>query len=259
MPQLTHFLALPLVNPSSKQQLIQSLAHLHSTISSHREADTLTKALRPLHTLHFTLAVMSLSQVQLSSAVALLQELKPSELLKRNNLKIELVGMKPLQSRTTTSVLYAYPFEDGEVRSFAEDVLKIFREKGFVDPVGQEEAKEERRKLEGGGESEPDGKAGGGSAVGAKPQRKSKRKSKDLLLHATLLNTIYAKSNRGKGRKGPLKFDATPFVEKFGDQVWAKDVLLDKLVICEMGAKEDESGVVRYKEVGALQLFPDQK
>lgn len=89
-----------------------------------------------------------------------------------------------------------------------------------------------------------------------------------LTLHATVVNTVYVKRNRrneGQKRMGKITFDATELMNVFnrlggltaktlneGDRaisagddsakdmdpfIWASDLLIDKVRICEMGAK----------------------
>lgn len=71
-----------------------------------------------------------------------------------------------------------------------------------------------------------------------------------LILHATLLNTIYI---RGRGRKSrPLTIDARPLLARFRDTVWMENVQVEKLCLYKMGAKDvldedgNKTGVVRY-------------
>ena len=67
---------------------------------------------------------------------------------------------------------------------------------------------------------------------------------KALLLHATVLNTIYAKKG-GKGKKKskiPLKIDATELIEKYKDFEWVRDMRIDRIAICKMGAKLIKEG-----------------
>ncbi|KAL2256608.1 hypothetical protein VTK26DRAFT_1416 [Humicola hyalothermophila] len=88
-----------------------------------------------------------------------------------------------------------------------------------------------------------------------------------LLLHATVVNTVYVKGDRGKGRgqggeggggrgraragdrrgggRGGggkrwerLVFDAREVLERYEDQVWMEDVPLESVAICKMGAKK---------------------
>lgn len=84
---------------------------------------------------------------------------------------------------------------------------------------------------------------------------------REMLLHATVVNTVYAKEAKsGKQRwgKGSRKFDATELVEKYKDWEWVKDLKIEKLVMCEMGAKDVVEGkkVVDqvYTEVASVPL-----
>ncbi|KAL2117120.1 hypothetical protein VTJ04DRAFT_9288 [Mycothermus thermophilus] len=81
-----------------------------------------------------------------------------------------------------------------------------------------------------------------------------------LLLHATLVNTIYVRNsnsknnnrggNRGRGRGGGrggggggrggdrLTLDARGILDRYEDHVWIEDLEVDKVAICKMGAKK---------------------
>ncbi|GAB1312957.1 A-kinase anchor protein 7-like phosphoesterase domain-containing protein [Madurella fahalii] len=79
-----------------------------------------------------------------------------------------------------------------------------------------------------------------------------------LLLHATVVNTVYSKQKPGEGGGGKrrggrggrgggggwgrkrerLVFDATGFIERYEDVVWMEDVPIEKVAICKMGAKK---------------------
>jgi activating signal cointegrator complex subunit 1 len=75
-----------------------------------------------------------------------------------------------------------------------------------------------------------------------------------LLLHATVLNTIYVKGGRasrggGSGRRGRhgagssrLVIDATEILDRYEDFVWMEDLVVEKIAICRMGAKKVEDG-----------------
>lgn len=86
--------------------------------------------------------------------------------------------------------------------------------------------------------------------------------NRELKLHATLVNTIYAKGRKSQGHgpnaNAPLKIDARALLQKYEDFVWAKDVVLDRVAICEMGAKKRiENGEVvseEYTEVASVPL-----
>lgn len=86
-----------------------------------------------------------------------------------------------------------------------------------------------------------------------------------LLLHATIVNMIYAKdkvkrvrgAGHGKGRRGAGKIDATHLLEEWEGWVWAEGARMEKVAICEMGARVVEGregeGVV-YVEVGGVEM-----
>ena len=119
---------------------------------------------------------------------------------------------------------------------------------------------------------------------------------RDLKLHAMIVNTVYAKGRKkpalkeegrveggssSSGQSAPeedrsqfhgpnsnvsLKFDSRPLLEAYKSFVWAEDVVLDRIAICEMGAKKkkkervDGGGSVvgeeeEYTEVASVGLL----
>jgi len=326
-PPLTHFLCLPLVTPVSKPQLESSIRQFRDAVatkdqSTTRQADmdddedqqsetiirsVHPKAIRPIGALHCTLGVMSLSKEELEKAVETLKGLdvrfmleqaggngtrqsKVSEANKSatyiaeaptNNdlpflqrpisppsvergmtpLQVDLRGLISMHPPHKTSILYSAPADlTDRLYPFCLSVQTIFKDQGFLVP--------DDRKLK---------------------------------LHATIVNTIYAKgrkrrpprkeaaratperagtANRSEGDQAesaaqaqqddrsqghgpnanaPLKIDATSILEKFKDFVWAKDVPINRIAICEMGAKKitnAEGDVVgeQYTEVASVAL-----
>ena len=105
-----------------------------------------------------------------------------------------------------------------------------------------------------------------------------------LVLHATVLNTIYARGKKGvkaKGQRGERKrggerkwrdgkFDARYLIDRYEHMVWMEGVRIEKVAICEMGAKdvvEEEEGESvgndpnepriaqqEYKEIASVEL-----
>ena len=82
-----------------------------------------------------------------------------------------------------------------------------------------------------------------------------------MKLHATVVNTIYAreaKSGKKRWEKGSGKFDARELVERYREFEWARDVRMESVSICEMGAKKilEEEVVVDqvYTEVASVPL-----
>ena len=141
-----------------------------------------------------------------------------------NPLTIALTNLSPMHSPGATSSLYASPKPSHRIYSFAQRLHDIFQDAGLLLPS---------------------------------PNKRP------LRLHATLVNTIYAKrsavSGKNRWRKGSGKIDAVEVIEKFGETTWAKDVRLEKVAICEMGAekvKDKEGNVVDevYKEIASVLL-----
>ncbi|KAI7553727.1 hypothetical protein D0869_03090 [Hortaea werneckii] len=325
-PPLTHFLCLPLVTRDSKPQLQASVEKFRGIVTTKNEqtasqvgkagdddnskSETITssvhpKAIRPVGALHCTLGVMSLDQNKLEEAKELLRHLDIPLMLQHaasqeheqvtatdaaaseplvnstnsppntTPLRIDLRGLVSMHAPQKTSILYSAPVDQtGRLYPFCLAVQEKFKESDFL-------VKDDRK----------------------------------LKLHATIVNTIYAKGRKqrpppqwkmkqqttssGQGALGsrmgdsaekaavgddkaeeqktakkpqqgeveghgpnanaPLKIDATSILERFKDFVWAEDFVLDRIAICEMGAKKitnDEGRVVaeEYTEVASVQL-----
>ena len=293
-PQLTHFLCLPLVTSSNRAQLSDALTQLRDDVQ--RLTPVPPKAVRPVGTLHLTLGVMSLSPSQLSDAIAHLQGLELGRLLRgittrktaeeaseanqtlanaigENGgavahptptlpasenamtgadldpgvLAVQLRGLVPMQKPSQTSILYAEPYDKS-------GRLMRFSEsvRGSFEERGW--VLEDKRGLK---------------------------------LHATMLNTIYAKERRvrrergdrgdaalgareGGGEEGAdvgkqginqegdkangeqdtkswMRFDAEALMQAYDGFVWANDVRIDRVQICKMGAKK-----ILHEETGEV-------
>ncbi|KAF2173305.1 hypothetical protein M409DRAFT_17247 [Zasmidium cellare ATCC 36951] len=240
---------------------------------------TAVQAIRPVGALHCTLGVMSLNNDQLSQATAFLQSLDVGSILAPSAgerdptsdqatttaplapMVVDLKGLESMHAPDKTSVIYSAPFDSSErLYPFCLAVQQLFKDKGFL--------VEDDRKLK---------------------------------LHATIVNTIYAKgkklpmrrhgnppapkppvsagdseqsslaasnqaqqddgSARGHGPNAntPLKLDARELLQKHKNFAWAENVTLDRLAICEMGAKKvtDSDGRViaeQYNEVASIEL-----
>ncbi|MCJ1433123.1 hypothetical protein MMC27_002482 [Xylographa pallens] len=218
------------------------------------------KAIRPLGTLHLTLGVMSFqSRERLDAAIAFLQSLDVYGLVKQAGesaveqssnhlinsqnsphltneggktpdeglappLVVSIAGLQPMHNPSSTSILYASPRDSSfRLQHFCLALQAAFTEAGFLIP-----------------------------------------ETRPLLLHATIINTIYAKerskrtagSGHGKQGKGRGGFDATHVLERFGETTWAEGIRLEKVAICEMGARkvDGEEGSEEYLEVGSIEL-----
>ncbi|KAK3345433.1 AKAP7 2'5' RNA ligase-like domain-containing protein [Neurospora tetraspora] len=146
------------------------------------------------------------------------------------DLKITLKGLHSMQSPSKAAVLYAPPVDPlGHLQRFCERVKAEFVQKELM--------------MEEGG--------------------------RPLLLHATVVNTIYVKGGRGRGqqqqqqqgggnrgggrggKKGHhghrgggnkrerLTIDAREILERYEEYTWMEDVKVEKVAICKMGAKKE--------------------
>ncbi|KAK3954653.1 hypothetical protein QBC32DRAFT_76322 [Pseudoneurospora amorphoporcata] len=139
-------------------------------------------------------------------------------------LKITLRGLHAMQPPSKAAVLYAPPVDPlGHLQRFCEKVKDVFVQKGLM--------------MEEGG--------------------------RPLLLHATVVNTIYVKGGRGQqqaggnrggggggGKKGHhshrggghgkerLTIDAREILERYEEYTWMEDVKVEQVAICKMGAKK---------------------
>ena len=315
-PPLTHFLCLPLVTPSSRPQLEASLGDFRDDVSrqdprpSHEaetdasveetsSQDTVSavhpKAIRPVGALHFTLGVMSLDRDKLLDAVdflkgvdvqalldnavenssaptktastgdgetagpsSLQRPISPPQIARSTGsatgpLTVNLQGLQSMHNPNKTSILYVAPQDlSGRLYNFCLALQKLFKDKDFL-------ISDDRQ----------------------------------LKLHATVVNTIYAKGKKrppnqhgdkqsvqqsreqsatagsstsqaveghGPHANAPLKIDATAILEKYKDFIWAENVVLDRVAICEMGAKKimNADGQVtgeEYTEIASISLL----
>ncbi|KAK1674411.1 kinase A anchor protein [Colletotrichum godetiae] len=227
-PSPTHFLCIPLVTSASRPQLSKSLASFKADVTNPDSFAVQPDAVRPLGTLHLTLGIMSLAKDEgISKATEVLKSLKPRDILAGitplssstplagkaqstsapetdSPLRITLRGLHCMKSGpradpSKASVLYAPP-EQGE------GVFQTFCEK--IRATFEE------------------------AGVIGKDDR-------GLLLHATIVNTIYVKG--GWSKKGPkLTIDARDILDRYDDYIWMEDVPLEKITICRMGAKKIE-------------------
>lgn len=228
----THFLCIPL--PVS--QLANSLASFRADVTSPLSFAIPDDAVRPLKTLHLTLGVMTLKEEGIAKAAELLQRLKLAEILSKARaarteitsrgvnelqtssrgqatganqeigLRITLRGLRTMQAPSKATVLYAPPDDPDGVIHSFCMQVKAAFEKGGI----------------------------------------MEKESRPLLLHATIVNTIYVKGRAGDGRAstGPRKerltIDARSMLERYNDIVWMDEGPVRGLAICKMGAKRIE-------------------
>ncbi len=193
-PPLTHFLCLPLVTGESEPQLLHGLEKLKGEL---RTKDIVPlKAVRPLGTLHLTIGVMSIEEAKVQELQQYLQDLdlysifrdislqriaeqaakdgvigenfNAAAMPKAEPLKINLESLVPMQSPTNTSILYAEP-RDASRRLYA--FASELRKRFTADNYMVED-------------------------------------TRPLKLHATIINTIYAKPGGRRRKSGNTKATA---------------------------------------------------
>jgi activating signal cointegrator complex subunit 1 len=210
-PTPTHFLSIQLVNASSRPQLVQSLGSFLRDVTS--SFGVPEEAVRPVGTMHLTLGMFSFPKNSgLEKATELLRSLKPREILASMKspttggeagpgpLTITLRGLNSMQPASNASVLYAHPVDQ-------LGVLQAFCEKireAFLEA---------------------------GLMI---------QDNRPLLLHATILNTVYVKGGRRKrnGRWEKVTINARPILDRYEDQLWVENARIEKLALSRMGAKK---------------------
>ena len=192
-------------------------------------------------------------------------------------LRVTLKGMSTMRNAASTTVVYAPPDDpSGTLQSFCESILENLKpylpKEATPRQSEQETAKEEskppaRPALE--SFPHPDSYKSVISVLAAPAppvplerlisppaaplaphlsHRQQKRLTKQdrgklqqLILHATLLNTIYVRK-RGKDRRRPLKIDARPLLERFKDMVWMEEVQIEKICLYRIRSEERRVG-----------------
>ncbi|KAM0256501.1 hypothetical protein ACHAQJ_004912 [Trichoderma viride] len=228
----THFLCIPLAGT----QLANALASFQADVTSAMSFGLPKDAVRPLGTLHLTLGVMSLNKDSVEKAVDVLGNLKPREILAESRLakaaktsaaalalsggivnsnshlsisngglSLTIQGLHSIQPPEKATVLYAPP-------SDPEGILYDFckrLQKPFQDS---------------------------GLMID---------ENRPLLLHATIINTIYVKNGGGRGgargkRREKLTIDARDLLNRYDDYLWAENMSITRVALCRMGAKPIE-------------------
>ncbi|CAH0050165.1 unnamed protein product [Clonostachys solani] len=228
-PAPTHFVCIPLSGP----QLARTLSSFRADVTDPNSFNVHPQAVRPLGTMHLTLGVMALKGDALGQAVDLLRGLKLREILDQARaassvnstntaaarammeeesrggpgLTVTLQGLGAMQAPSKTSVVYAPPLDPG-------GLLRRFCE--LVRGRFQE---------------------AGVMAVEERP----------LLLHATVVNTIYIEDRRMKR----AAMDARDVMAKYDGHTWLEDMPVDRVALCRMGAKKVEGELGEAYEVEA--------
>ncbi|KAL2071398.1 hypothetical protein VTL71DRAFT_12633 [Oculimacula yallundae] len=248
-PRLTHFLAIPLTTTFSRPQLQTSLQKFKSKAISPDFISSIPdglpdQAIRPLGTLHLTLGVMSLLTPERVEGVL--------KLLKEVDLRALLEGVRGV---------------DG-----GSDCVKRKGKNVQSSTVGESQLPDPKKDprsiyitLQGLHSMHDPAKTSVLYASPLDPDLRLYRfcvklrevfaeflvsESRPLLLHVTIVNTIYVKRPTGGGRGGRggrrgkerLEFDAREVVREWEDFVWMENVKVESIKVLRMGAKAGEGG-----------------
>ncbi|KAK7948228.1 uncharacterized protein PG986_009114 [Apiospora aurea] len=252
-PPPTHFLCIPLVTSLSRPQLVSALASFGSDVTSPQSVGVPAEAIRPVGTLHLTLGVMSFPKNEgLDKATELLKTLAPRQILgsivaaQQAQAALESKGNQdedqhkdkgkdkdkdppgPLQPQLAVTLRGLHSMQSNPSKATA-----LYSPP--VDPDGtlQKFCESIKQTFQQAG-------------VMAEEDR-------PLLLHATVLNTIYVKGEKrgGGGRHGKrrerITVDARDILDRYDDFVWMQDAPVEKIAICRMGAKKQDDGDEAYE------------
>ncbi|CAO2650857.1 Nn.00g091540.m01.CDS01 [Neocucurbitaria sp. VM-36] len=217
-PPLTHFLCLPLVTDTSRLQLQQGLGQLKDELNKNDLVPS--KAVRPVGTLHLTLGVMSLDKTRLEEAKQYLQDLNLHSLLR--DISMQILAEKAAEDGTIAENLCAVTIPDTDAVTVSLQSL-VPMQAPHKTSILYAEPKDISRRLV-------------PFASVLKERFKEKgfllEDNRPLKLHATIINTIYARSGsrRGKTKREKSNVDGlnnsenkTPTPEKYVDETYPQD------------------------------------
>ena len=233
-PRLTHFLCVPLVTSVSRPQLQANLTTFRTEVTqatAQNPNGIPERAVRPVGTLHLTLGVMSLlTPARVEAALTLLRSLDlrgqmPSRERQATDgagsrpppLSVTLRGLESMHDPAKTSVLSVAPVdEDRTLSEFCHKLREAFEAADLLVPD-----------------------------------------TRALLLHATIINTIYLVgrgSGNGRKRAPKLTIDAREMLQKYETFEWMRDVRVERVSICRMGARAVEGGDEEYVVEGEVAI-----
>ncbi|KAI5197000.1 hypothetical protein E4T39_07493 [Aureobasidium subglaciale] len=325
-PPLTHFLCIPLVNPTSQPQLEASIRQFKEDVCTVRPVETspetasvaestvkdviaqgespsenigetttptvqaLTiteQAIRPLGSLHLTLGVMSLDEEKLSQATTLLQSLDLETLLQKatsdqadqtspeisheslstNPLTISLSSLEPMQSPTKTSILYIVPTDaTNRLYPLCSALRNTFTSAGLLVPDNRPlnlhatlvntiyiKGRKKKKKAT---TSNPASKTENTNTTTTTQTGSTEDK---LLVKECDIKANDPSSGHGPAAKSSLYLDASSLLPRYKSHIWASEIPISRLAICEMGTKKqfDSTGNVigeAYTEVAVREF-----
>lgn len=190
--------------------------------------------MRPLGTLHLTLGVMALRGESLQKAVDVLGSLKLGEILAETRLT------KAANTSAAVLAMSGGSSHDGIQASTEKGLSLTLRGLHSIQPAA-------KAAVLYAPPADPEGILYSFCKQLQKPFQECGLmidEGRPLLLHATMINTIYVKNgNGGRGggtrgkRREKLTIDATDLLGRYDDYVWAEKMPVTRVALCRMGAK----------------------
>ncbi|KAI3340408.1 kinase A anchor protein [Ustulina deusta] len=232
-PSPTHFLCIPLVTATSRPQLSSSLSSFRADVTSLESFGVPDQAIRPIGTLHLTLGVMSFPKNEgLEKAIALLKTIIPRQIL------ADIAAPPQNQQAAKGGELSDPPPSPLLVTLIGLHTMQSAAKASvlYAPPVDNGVLTKFCERLR----------------LTFQEAGLMLEESRPLLLHATILNTIYVKgktaSRGGKGKRHEkLTIDARQILDRYDDYLWMGDVPIEKIAICRMGAQKQEDGDEAYE------------
>ncbi|KAK9450372.1 kinase A anchor protein [Limtongia smithiae] len=247
----THFLALPLVPAFPAPipaRIVNGLYHLCERCCSNDAVQIVDPcAIRPARTLHLTIAIARWPTPEaVREGVAALRAFGVERQADRG-MAVRLRGLRMFPGANTkrANVVFA-GVEDlsrgrkgTSVQEFADSVRIYFDERGLLLP--ENKRKKSGRNRNNGGSQDP----------------KEDEKEEGVVLHATMINTVYATTRSSRGtpslnnterlginarRGGRPSFDATALLAEFQNFDFSDTIQINRLEICKMGQRSEQDG-----------------
>ncbi|KAG8630573.1 hypothetical protein KVT40_002192 [Elsinoe batatas] len=198
-----------------------------------------------------------------------------------SDLRVDLTSLYPMQSAKATTILYASPSDPTDrLYSIADKLRNLFTDAGFLLPdtrllklhatiVNTIYVKARDRAPPAGPSTNSKPAASAQRPPATDPRALQDPHSDSVEIGETITQihqspaheTPPSLKKKHTRRLPPLKLDARSLIEKYKDHIWARDVAIDRVAICEMGAKNvlnDKGEVVDqvYQEVASISLLP---
>ncbi|KAL6860961.1 kinase A anchor protein [Trichoderma novae-zelandiae] len=222
----THFLCIPLTGV----QLATALASFRADVTSAMSFGLPEDAVRPLGTLHLTLGVMALKRDGVEKAVDILRGLRLRDILAETRLAKD--------GNTSAATLALSGGSNVSTQLSGADGLSLtIRGLHSMQPPA-------KAAVLYAAPSDPDGILHDFCKRVQKPFQEAGLmidENRPLLLHATIINTIYVKNNSSGGARGKrrerLTIDARALLSRYDGYLWAEKMPISRVALCRMGAK----------------------